>query len=85
MDYVTFWLKLLFLVLILRQSNADSDQCCGLNNEISRLEEHLLEVLTELECRNETRVSKCYVIGLQCDTVKCSQMSLSGCSVLHML
>jgi hypothetical protein len=87
MAYVLFWRKLLFLVFFLRQSDADSDQCCGLHNEISRLEGHVLKIhiLTEVECRNETQVSKCYVTGLQCDTVKCSQMSLSGSYIVHVL
>jgi hypothetical protein len=83
MACLLFWLKLLFLVFVLRQSDAVSDQCCGLNNEISRLEGHVLKILTELQCRNETLVSKCYVTGLQRDTVKCSQMSLRGSSIVH--
>jgi hypothetical protein len=83
MAYVAIWLKLLVFVVLLRQSDDVSDQCCGLHNEISGLEGHVLKILTELKCRNETVVSKCYVIGLQCDTVKCSQMSLRGSSIVH--
>jgi hypothetical protein len=85
MAHVIFCLKFLFLVFLLRQSNAFSEQCLGLHNEISRLEGHVLKLLTEVECRNETEVSKCYVIGLQCDTVKCSQMSLSGSCIVQVL
>jgi hypothetical protein len=57
MYYVMFWLKLLFLVFLLRQCDADYDQCCGLHNEISRLEGHVLNILKELEYLKETLVS----------------------------
>jgi len=40
---ITFWLQLLLLVLKLRQSDALSDQCSELQNEISRLERHILK------------------------------------------
>jgi hypothetical protein len=54
---ITFWLKLLILVLILVQSDGDSDQCSELQNEISRLEGHILKRITELQQRNEILVS----------------------------
>jgi hypothetical protein len=82
MAYFLNWLKLIILVFLLRQSDAVSDQNCTLNNEISRLEGHVLKILTELEYRNETLVSKCYVTGLQNYIVICSQMSLSGFSIV---
>jgi len=74
MSRITFWLQLLLLVLILRQSDAVSDQCSDLQNEISRLEGHILKRLTELEYRNKIRVRQHYVTGLQYDTVICSLM-----------
>jgi hypothetical protein len=51
MDYVMFWLKLLFLVFLLRQSDADSEQCCA------RLEGDVLKIKKELEYLKETLVS----------------------------
>ena len=71
---ITFWLQLLLFVLILRHSDAVSDQCSELQNEISRLEGHILKRITDLEYRNEILVSQCYVTGLQNDTVICSLM-----------
>ena len=68
---ITIWLQLLLLVLILRQSDAVSDQCSELQNEISRLEGHILNRITELEHRNEILVSQNYVTGLQYDIVTC--------------
>jgi len=65
---ITFWLQFLLLVLILRQSDVVSDQCSDLQNEISRLEGHILKRLTELEYRNKIRVRQYYVTGLQNDT-----------------
>ena len=62
---VTFWLQLLHLVLILRHSYAVSDQCSELQNEISRLEGHILKRITDLEYRNEILVSQYYVTGLK--------------------
>ena len=53
----TFWLQLQLLVLILRQSDAVSNQCSEMQNEISRLEGHRLKIITELEYRNEILVS----------------------------
>ena len=55
---ITFWLQLMFLVLILRQSDAVSYQRSELQNEISGLEGHRLKTITELEYRNEILVSK---------------------------
>ena len=68
---ITIWLQLLLLVLILRQSDAVSDQCSELQNEISRLEGHILNRITELEHMNEILVSQNYVTGLQYDIVTC--------------
>jgi hypothetical protein len=81
MAYVVICMKFLFLVFILTQSDAVSEQCFGLNNKISRLEGHVLKILTELEYRNETLVRKYYVTNLPSDTVICSHMSLSGSSI----
>ena len=61
----TIWLQLLLLVLMLRHSDAVSAQCSELQNEISRLEGHILSRITELEHRNEILVSQDFVIGLQ--------------------
>ena len=81
---ITIWLQLLLLVLILRQSDAVSDQCSELQNEISRLEEHILKRITELEYRNEILVSQNYVTGLQYDIVTCSACQVSGYYIFHM-
>ena len=54
---ITFWLQLLLLVLILRESDAVSDQCSEMQNEISGLEGHRLKTITELEYRKEILVS----------------------------
>ena len=54
---IIYWLQLLLLVLILRQSDAVSDQCSEMQNEISGLEGHRLKILTELEYRDEILVS----------------------------
>jgi hypothetical protein len=71
---ISFWLQLVFLGLILRQSNAVSDQCSELQNEISRLEGRIFKIITELEYRNEILVSKYYVTGLQYDIIICCAM-----------
>ena len=55
---ITFWLKMTLLVLILSESDTVSDQCSELQNEIARLEGHILKTITELEHRNEILVSK---------------------------
>jgi len=49
-------LLFLLLVLILRQSDTFSDQCSELQNEISRLEGHVLKRIKDLEHRNEILV-----------------------------
>jgi len=71
---IEFWLKLLLLFLILGQSDAVSDQCSELQNEISRLEGHILKRISELEYRNEILVSQFYVISLQHDVCTCSAL-----------
>ena len=55
---ILFWLQLLLLVFLLRQSDAVFEQCWELQNEISRLEEDILKRIKELEYRNEVLVSK---------------------------
>ena len=57
---VTFWLQLLLVVLILRQSAAVSDQCSQLEEEISRLERDIVRI-TELKHKNELRAGNCDV------------------------
>jgi hypothetical protein len=69
---VTFCLQFLHLLLILKQSDAASDQCGGLHNEMSRLKGNIIKRITELEQRNEILVSQSYVTGLQYGTVICS-------------
>jgi hypothetical protein len=64
MVHVTFWLQLLLLVLILKQSDAASDHCGELQNEISGLERNIIKRITDLQHRNEILVSQCYVTGL---------------------
>jgi len=80
---ITFWLKFLLLVLILRQSDAVSDQCNNLQNEISRLEGHILKRITELQQKNEILVSQHYVTALQYDIVIYSACHVSGYYIVH--
>jgi len=75
---ITIWLQLLPLVLILRQSDAVSDKCSEWQNEISRLNGHILKRITELEHKNEILVSQNYVTDLQYDIVTCSACDGSG-------
>jgi hypothetical protein len=62
MVHVTFWLQLLPLLLLLRQSDADGDRLSEWQNEMNRFKETTLKRLAELEHRNEILVSKYYVI-----------------------
>jgi hypothetical protein len=71
---VTSWLQLLLLVLTKRQSDAVSDHCSDLQNEISVLERNIVKRITELEQRNEILVRQHYVAGLVYGTVICSVM-----------
>jgi hypothetical protein len=71
---VTFWLQLLLLVLTKRQSDAVSDYCSDLQNEIFVLERKIVKRITELEQRNEILVREHYVAGLVYGTVICSVM-----------
>ena len=71
---ITVWLKLLLLVLVLRQSDEFYDQSSELQNEISRLEGHILKRIKDLEYRNEILASQYYVISLQYDIFTCSPM-----------
>jgi len=83
---ITVWLKLLLLVLVLRHSDAVSDQCSELQNEISRLEGHILKRINDLEYRNEVLVNQYYVISIQHDILTCSPIScdwLLYCFVRH--
>jgi hypothetical protein len=58
-------------MFILRQSDAVSDQCGELQNEISGLERNIIKRITELEQGNEIVVSQHYVNGLQYDIHLC--------------
>jgi hypothetical protein len=58
----------------MRQSDAVSDNCGDLQNEISVLERNIVKRITELEQRNEMVVRQYYVAGLDYDTVICSVM-----------
>jgi hypothetical protein len=59
---VTFWLQLLLVVLILRQSVAASDQCSELREDISTLEEALKA--TKAQRHNyEIQAGNCRVSG----------------------
>jgi len=69
---IMFWLQLLLLVFLLKKSDAVSEQCWELQNEISRLEGHILKRIKELEYRDEILVSKYYVNILQYDLIMCS-------------
>ena len=80
---IKIWLQLLLLVLILRRLDAVSDQCSELQNEISRLEEHILKRITELEQKNEILVSQHYVTGLQYDILTCSTCHVISYYIVH--
>jgi type VI protein secretion system component VasF len=75
---VKFWLQLLLLLFILRQSAAKCDQCGELNDEISNFTQNILTRLTALEYQNEIVVSQYYVICCYCDTAICSVMLCGG-------
>jgi hypothetical protein len=57
---VAFWMQLLLLTFILRQSNE-------LQNEVTCLEEKAEQTQQILGYRHEILVSQFYVTGLQCD------------------
>ena len=57
---VTFWLQLLLVVLIMRQSAAVSDQCSELQEEKSRLERDIVS-LRDLRNENERLAGDCDV------------------------
>jgi hypothetical protein len=61
MVHFTFWLQLLPLLLILKQSDADGDRLDELKGEMSRFKQDTLKRLAELEHRNEILVSQYYV------------------------
>jgi hypothetical protein len=71
---VTFWMQLLLLVFILRQSAADYDHFGELQNEISSFKQNMLTRLTALEHRNGIVVRQYYVFCCYCDTAICSVM-----------
>jgi hypothetical protein len=82
MVYVTFWLQLLPLLLLLRQSDADGDRLDESKDEISSFKQNTSKGLAELEHGNETLVSQYYVICCYYDTAICSIMLfgyLLGC------
>jgi len=68
MLHVTFWLQLLALILILRQSGSLSDHCIKFLDTISRFERHMLQRITELEQTNITLESQNYVSCRQYET-----------------
>jgi hypothetical protein len=74
MVYVTFWLQLLPLLLILRQSDADGDHLDESKDEMSSFKQNTLKRLAELELRNKILVSQYYVICCYYDTAICSIM-----------
>jgi hypothetical protein len=75
MVHVTFWLQLLPLLLVLRQSDADCEDFSEWRNEMTSFKETTLKRLTELEHRNENLVSQYYVICCYYDTaIVCSIM-----------
>ena len=81
---ITIWLHLLLLVLMLRHSDAVSEQCSELQNEIFILEGHILKRITELEHRNEILVSQDFVIGLQYSIfIYIAQCYISGYYIFH--
>ena len=59
---VNFWVLLLFVILIQRQTDADSDQFSELEKEMSCLERGVKSI-TELKHKNELRVGQCHVSG----------------------
>jgi len=59
---VTFWVQFLFVLLILRQTEAVSDQCSELEKEMFRLERDVTRI-TELKNKNEFRAGQCHVSG----------------------
>jgi hypothetical protein len=75
---VTFWLQLLLLVFILRQSDAGCDQCGELKDKISSFKQNMLTRITALEHRNEIVVRKYYVVCCCYDTAICSVMLCGG-------
>jgi hypothetical protein len=71
---VTFFLELLLLVLILKQSDAVTDQCSELKEKICQLEKDI-GITTELKHNNEVLAGRCEVSGdyiVHYDTVICS-------------
>jgi len=60
MDRVTFWLQLLLLVLILKQSYADNEQCREMEEEISSLKKDLKSI-TEQKSQYEKSFGQCKV------------------------
>jgi hypothetical protein len=68
MLHVTFWLQLLVIILILRQSGSLSDHCIKFLDTISRFERHMSQRIAELEEMNITLESPNYVSYRQYDT-----------------
>jgi hypothetical protein len=76
MVHVTFWLQLLPLLLVLRQSDADCDDFGEWQHEMTRFKETTLKRLAELQQSNENLVSQYFVICCYYDTAICSIMLL---------
>jgi hypothetical protein len=68
---VTFWLQLMLLVFILKQSAADNDYFVELQNKISSFKQNMLTQVEALEQWNGILVSQYYVICRHFDTVLC--------------
>ena len=69
MVHVIFWLPFLFVVFLLEQSNAVSDQCGELQSEIS--------CIRKLNHRNKLLLDQCYVSGyyiVNVSSLECSYM-----------
>jgi len=59
---VTFRLQLLLLVLILRQSDAVSDQCRELQEDRARLQQDIKDI-RDLNHKKKERAGRCMVSG----------------------
>jgi hypothetical protein len=76
---VQFWLQLLLMVLIVKQSEAVSEQCSELEEERDLLDHDLTNTL-ELKHKKEEQAGRCEVsgyctcMGSHCHTILCSLM-----------
>jgi division protein CdvB (Snf7/Vps24/ESCRT-III family) len=74
MIHVSVWLDLLFLILILRQSAAASDQCSELQSKISRLENALHAATTQVH-NYEVKAGKSDMSGYVREVMRFLQIS----------